>query len=128
MSQLSSVSCQGCVEEQPNQLAHMEPGGCLYESVESEPSPLPQNEEETPMDGDSRQLLASIQALRKLNHDSCLTRAGAHCIATTMSMKATPRYWQEVVQRLKKSPRVGSRLNSRLNNSLSTLHELLSAW
>ena len=23
-------SCQGCVEDQPNQLAHMDPGGCLY--------------------------------------------------------------------------------------------------
>ena len=22
--------CQGCIEDQPNQMAHMEPGGCLY--------------------------------------------------------------------------------------------------
>lgn len=24
--------CWGCVEQQPNQLAHMDPGGCLYDS------------------------------------------------------------------------------------------------
>jgi hypothetical protein len=30
-------TCQGCREDQPNQLAHMEPGGCLYEEyVEKE--------------------------------------------------------------------------------------------
>ena len=23
-------TCQGCLEDQPNQLAHMDPGGCLY--------------------------------------------------------------------------------------------------
>jgi hypothetical protein len=25
-----TTTCQGCIEEQPNQLAHMEFGGCLY--------------------------------------------------------------------------------------------------
>jgi hypothetical protein len=25
-------TCIGCIYDQPNQLAHMEPGGCLYES------------------------------------------------------------------------------------------------
>ena len=25
------TTCQGCLEDQPNQLAHMECGGCLYE-------------------------------------------------------------------------------------------------
>jgi hypothetical protein len=25
------VECQGCIEEQPNQQAHMRPGGCLYD-------------------------------------------------------------------------------------------------
>lgn len=25
-----AVTCQGCIENQPNQLAHMEEGGCLY--------------------------------------------------------------------------------------------------
>ncbi len=24
------ISCNGCREGQPNQLAHMDPGGCLY--------------------------------------------------------------------------------------------------
>ena len=24
------ISCMGCLEDQPNQLAHMDPGGCLY--------------------------------------------------------------------------------------------------
>lgn len=24
--------CQGCKENQPNQLAHVDPGGCLYDS------------------------------------------------------------------------------------------------
>ena len=23
-------TCWGCIEDQPNQLAHMDPGGCLY--------------------------------------------------------------------------------------------------
>lgn len=27
----SSVTCTGCIENQPNQLAHMDEGGCLYE-------------------------------------------------------------------------------------------------
>lgn len=26
----SIENCRACQEEQPNQLAHMEPGGCLY--------------------------------------------------------------------------------------------------
>lgn len=26
-----AIVCCGCVEQQPNQLAHMDPGGCLYE-------------------------------------------------------------------------------------------------
>ena len=25
------VTCRGCLEDQPNQLAHMEDGGCLYD-------------------------------------------------------------------------------------------------
>jgi hypothetical protein len=25
------LTCQGCIEEQPNQQAHMDVGGCLYE-------------------------------------------------------------------------------------------------
>ena len=25
------IQCQGCLDNQPNQLAHMEPGGCLYD-------------------------------------------------------------------------------------------------
>lgn len=25
--------CQGCREDQPNQMAHMEPGGCMYEEI-----------------------------------------------------------------------------------------------
>lgn len=29
---LSSVTCIGCLEEQPNQLAHMEYGGCMYDN------------------------------------------------------------------------------------------------
>ena len=28
---LNHITCQGCVEEQPNQQAHMNEGGCLYE-------------------------------------------------------------------------------------------------
>ena len=24
------ITCLGCIEDQPNQLAHMDPGGCLY--------------------------------------------------------------------------------------------------
>lgn len=27
----SSVTCIGCLEEQPNQLAHMDYGGCMYD-------------------------------------------------------------------------------------------------
>ena len=27
-----TVTCRGCEEDQPNQLAHMDPGGCMYES------------------------------------------------------------------------------------------------
>jgi hypothetical protein len=27
-----TYTCQGCKENQPNQLAHMDYGGCLYES------------------------------------------------------------------------------------------------
>lgn len=27
---VGSTTCQGCIENQPNQLAHMEEGGCLY--------------------------------------------------------------------------------------------------
>jgi len=29
--EMNSITCKGCKEEQPNQLAHTEPGGCLYE-------------------------------------------------------------------------------------------------
>jgi hypothetical protein len=29
-SPVAQKGCTGCVEGQPNQLAHMEPGGCLY--------------------------------------------------------------------------------------------------
>ena len=29
-------TCQGCLEDQPNQLAHMDPGGCLYEEYVSD--------------------------------------------------------------------------------------------
>ena len=25
------TTCLGCLEDQPNQLAHMDPGGCLYD-------------------------------------------------------------------------------------------------
>ena len=28
--------CIGCLENQPNQLAHMDPGGCLYDESEEE--------------------------------------------------------------------------------------------
>jgi hypothetical protein len=30
------ITCRGCLEDQPNQLAHMEIGGCMYEDFESE--------------------------------------------------------------------------------------------
>ena len=33
---LKQLSCQGCREDQPNQMAHMEPGGCLYEEYVEE--------------------------------------------------------------------------------------------
>ena len=36
------VTCMGCVDYQPNQLAHMFPGGCLYmdeELEQVEPNP-----------------------------------------------------------------------------------------
>lgn len=26
------ATCQGCIDQQPNQLAHVDPGGCLYVS------------------------------------------------------------------------------------------------
>lgn len=29
----NEITCQGCLEEQPNQQAHMDYGGCLYEEV-----------------------------------------------------------------------------------------------
>ena len=28
----TNITCQGCIEDQPNQLAHMDYGGCLYSS------------------------------------------------------------------------------------------------
>lgn len=28
---INTNGCSGCIDEQPNQMAHMEPGGCLYE-------------------------------------------------------------------------------------------------
>jgi len=31
-----TTKCIGCIEDQPNQLAHMDPGGCLYSSSEDE--------------------------------------------------------------------------------------------
>jgi hypothetical protein len=31
-----TVTCSGCLEEQPNQLAHMDYGGCLHEESDSE--------------------------------------------------------------------------------------------
>lgn len=31
LSSSSSVTCIGCLEEQPNQLAHMDYGGCMYD-------------------------------------------------------------------------------------------------
>ena len=30
-AKLSDVTCVGCLENQPNQLAHMDYGGCLYD-------------------------------------------------------------------------------------------------
>lgn len=30
------ITCWGCLEDQPNQLAHMDPGGCLYVSSDDE--------------------------------------------------------------------------------------------
>lgn len=30
------MECSGCLEDQPNQLAHMHPGGCLYQESDSE--------------------------------------------------------------------------------------------
>lgn len=40
----SQYECDGCRWNQPNQLAHMEPGGCLYKDYFDyyEPLPLPQ--------------------------------------------------------------------------------------
>ena len=32
----SLETCVGCLEDQPNQLAHMGPGGCLYYSSDDE--------------------------------------------------------------------------------------------
>ncbi len=29
----NKITCQGCLEEQPNQQAHMDYGGCLYEEL-----------------------------------------------------------------------------------------------
>ena len=29
--EINNNGCSGCIDEQPNQMAHMEPGGCLYE-------------------------------------------------------------------------------------------------
>jgi hypothetical protein len=43
----SPPSCWGCAENQPNQLAHMEPGGCLYQEPHTCPicdQELPQQE------------------------------------------------------------------------------------
>jgi len=31
-----TTKCIGCIEDMPNQLAHMDPGGCLYSSSEDE--------------------------------------------------------------------------------------------
>ena len=36
MSCNNTESCIGCLHDQPNQLAHMDPGGCLYEADEAE--------------------------------------------------------------------------------------------
>lgn len=43
-------TCQGCEEDQPNQMAHMEPGGCLYdESLEvDEETEIDSDEEKRP--------------------------------------------------------------------------------
>ena len=30
--EIYTCTCWGCLEDQPNQLAHMDPGGCLYQS------------------------------------------------------------------------------------------------
>lgn len=30
-NKIEEVTCWGCMEDQPNQLAHMDPGGCLYD-------------------------------------------------------------------------------------------------
>ena len=35
------VTCLGCIEDQPNQLAHMDYGGCLYSDSFYELPPLP---------------------------------------------------------------------------------------
>ena len=35
-NQSKQLSCQGCREDQPNQIAHMDPGGCLYEEYVSD--------------------------------------------------------------------------------------------
>lgn len=32
-----SNTCRGCIEDQPNQEAHMDFGGCLYRSYDNEP-------------------------------------------------------------------------------------------
>jgi len=31
--EINKITCQGCLEEQPNQQAHMDYGGCLYEEL-----------------------------------------------------------------------------------------------
>jgi len=30
MEELKNITCIGCLEDQPNQMAHMDVGGCLY--------------------------------------------------------------------------------------------------
>lgn len=44
-------TCWGCREDQPNQMAHMEPGGCLYENYEFTHLTLLQKLTETTCEG-----------------------------------------------------------------------------
>ena len=46
-SQFCVASCVGCQENQPNQLAHMAYGGCLYDDVRSDDSGTPDQKNKT---------------------------------------------------------------------------------
>ena len=64
--------CIGCLENQPNQLAHMDPGGCLYDGSEEE---LDWGEVEAPP---PPQLIR--QMAERISYDEVIVLNGEHIV------------------------------------------------